>query len=109
MLSSTATDFLDIPATSCRSDADCGGSERGRCSKNWPMDTNNEELARLLLPEFESGQYWPVCECKAIGGMMPKGPHCEDGTHGFLKRTEFSGKTQKNRLAFRIQKNDDGT
>ena len=80
----------DLPPTACNNDKDCGGSERGRCIKNWPEDTNNEELARMLLPDFKAPKFWAVCQCKPLPtGQMPKGPRCEEGKHetvhtGFL-------------------------
>ena len=81
----TVTGDEDAPPTSCESDTDCGGREgRGRCIKNWPEKTNNEELARMMLPEFEASKFWPVCECNRLPtGKMPQGPRCEDGMTRF--------------------------
>ena len=74
---------IQRPPTSCETEYDC--VNKGRCIHNWPEETEKEELARMLLPDFEPSDYWPVCQCTRLpDGRMPKGPRCEDGNLKFL-------------------------
>ena len=73
------------PPTSCETEYDC--ENKGRCIHNWPEETEKEELARMLLPDFEPSDYWPVCQCTELpNGRMPKGPRCEDGKVNFFSQ-----------------------